>query len=75
MKRPCDACEVENKASIEVAKADKNLNVAVGLWRMITPFFDCLYTGRVHSKALFIDEKSEIFELGLEEVAFLWIGV
>ena len=75
MERLGNASEAENEASIEVAKAEENLDIPVGLGGMTTPFRNCLHTSGVHSKTFFIDEEPKVFKFRLEEIALLWIGV
>ena len=56
IKRSGNTREVIDKASIEVVKPEKNLNIVIGLkaW----PFGNSLDTGRVYTNSFFINDKA-----------------
>ena len=56
MKRSSYAREVINKSTVEIAKVEKDLDVAVGL--RTGPFGDGLDALRIYVEAIFVDYES-----------------
>ena len=73
MKRLSNVREVINESTIEIAKAKKDLNILIrlGAW----PFRYSLNMFGIHANIIFIDDKSEIFQLRSEEFTLLRVRI